>query len=187
MPLRTLTPARDVRRTVAAVASMAVLCLVGSACSAESPGEASASPSSASGSSTAKSDPSSAPPEGSGATAPGITPTTLPPIVAESTAKTNISCREIIPVMNDAISAGNKANNNPAQMRTAANAFTKAAGEIAAMAKRSDDTELVKLTTAVAGQLKKVSDAYSSDGDIDGSALNKATSALTAHCKKTGQ
>lgn len=129
----------------------------------------------------------STPPEGSGATAPGITLTTAPPIVPRGSTKANIACRQMFPVVNDAIRSWNTANNgnNRARLTAASDALKKAGDTIPGMAEESEDSQLVTLTKAVSDQLKKINSDYANDRDVAGGPLEQAATSLWSYCENT--
>ncbi len=135
---------------------------------------------------TAEAD-SSTPPPGSGATAPGITPSSAPPIVPQGSTKANIACRQMYPAVNDAITTWNAANSKDsrAELQSANVALSRAADAIPGMASGSGDARLVTLTGAASTQLKKVVGDYSNDRAVNGAPLQLATAALWAHCETT--
>lgn len=178
-------PMRPRRGGAALVICLGVL--AGAACSSgdQTSTEASQTGSTASGT-TAGAD-SSTPPPGSGATAPGITQSTAPPIVPQGSTKANIACRQMFPVVNDAITTWNAANgkDSSADLQTANVALSRAADAIPGMASGSGDARLVTLTGAASTQLKKVVSDYSNDRDVNGAPLQQATAALWAYCETT--
>ncbi len=135
---------------------------------------------------TAEADPST-PPPGSGATAPGVTPSSAPPIVPQGSTKANIACRQMYPVVNDAITTWNAANSKDsrAELQTANVALSRAADAIPGIASGSGDARLVTLTGATSAQLKKVVGDYSNDRAVNGVPLQQATTALWAYCETT--
>ncbi len=186
-------------RTLAAVAIGATL-LAGAACSSEpdasqaqdpqtttSADTAGASTAGASTAAAPATSGTSTPPEGSGATAPGITHTTAPPIVPRGSTRANIACRQMFPVVNDAITSWNSANsrNHRTELSASAEALKKAADTIPGVAAESQDSQLVTLTRAVAAQLMQVVSDYSNDRDVSGTALERAATSLWSYCEST--
>jgi hypothetical protein len=126
----------------------------------------------------------STPPPGSGATAPGITATSLPPILPTGSTKANVACRKMYPLITEPVTAWNTASTGDAAAAgKAADAMTKAAAAIAPVAKESEDTRLIQLTDAVATQLKAVAADYGSNKDVDGAALTEAQTDLWTYCQ----
>lgn len=126
----------------------------------------------------------STPPDGSGATAPGLTATSVPPIVPSGASKANAACRQMYPVITDAVTAWNSAAGGDATAAgKAAEGLTKAANAVAPIAKDSGDSRLIQLTDAVSAQLKAVATNTAADKDVDGSALTKAQTDLWTYCR----
>lgn len=125
------------------------------------------------------------PPDGSGATVPGITATSLAPIVPTGQTRTKVACRQLYPVITDAVGAWNSAAASPDTkvVAAAATALTKAATDSAPLAAASGDTRLVQLTDAVATQLKALAAEAGGGKDIDGTALTTAQTKLWEYCQ----